>query len=74
MIKIRVKEVFSETVPHIIEEISHEFSKKTGMYSKIMAISDCYNWAVGDAIEAVASHIYHTDTDFIMDEDWRDKQ
>lgn len=64
---IKASEIKSETISDAIEEIASDY----GMRNRIEAISNCYNWSIGDTIEAVATYIVYNDEDYTMDENWK---
>ena len=65
-IRIKASEIKSEEICDAMSEIASD----EDLRNKISIIANYYNWAIGDTIEAVASHIVTTDTDYIMDENW----
>jgi hypothetical protein len=63
---IKTDDIQSETIPEIIKEIEENHSEKLQGIANEYEERTGRNAPVGfDLVEAIASHIFHTDTDFV---------
>lgn len=59
---LKSNQIKSEAIPEAIKEIEENYFE----FAQAVAIKN--EWAIGDAIEAIATHIVINDEDYIVDE------
>ena len=65
-ITIKADEIKENSIREACETMSHEVDIKSNLGNRITQIANLTNTGVFDMIEAIATHIFYEDTDYIF--------